>query len=387
MPQGVDLKKWALDLARQYHALLEVSVRVLGSIRPELGDAEADQGQRAQVLANSNRRRVRRRVWCEQPLRLLYYSWKVAALTCEGQPEQGKGDLEPAASFLGHRRRASGCQREMEFRIFNQTMPELVSCGQRGELWIACDCACGESGEELLCRCALSVEFEAEPVVGEQMSRKAPALGRLGVADRLNRIPMLRMPLGRRCVQRDQLVGFAAPQLELQQVREQAVVAKPRAPRIQRDHKRVGLLEILQDPLPAGASCQDVGERATDSLEHGSSEQQPPHVLWLALEHLGKQVVGDSALGTGKLRCEPFRVGMARQRKRGKSQSRDPALCPLYQQRQPGLRQHHPGPFNQEPCLMCGEAEIGCPDLGKLTLEAHTMQSQAQVVAGGEHEP
>ena len=46
------------------------------------------------------------------------------------------------------------------------------------------------------------------------------------------------------------------------------VVAKPGPRRVQRDHERVGFLQLLQDPLPAPASGQQVGERAVDPLQH-----------------------------------------------------------------------------------------------------------------------
>ena len=43
--------------------------------------------------------------------------------------------------------------------------------------------------------------------------------------------------------------GIGATQLESEKVGEQMVVAKPRAPDIERAHERVCLLELLQDPL------------------------------------------------------------------------------------------------------------------------------------------
>ena len=61
------------------------------------------------------------------------------------------------------------------------------------------------------------------------------------MADRLDYVFSLRKPFCGRGVERAELVGLAPPQLELQQVREHAVVAKPGAPRIQRHHERVGL--------------------------------------------------------------------------------------------------------------------------------------------------
>ena len=52
-------------------------------------------------------------------------------------------------------------------------------------------------------------------------------------------------------MQRRQFGRRAAPQLKLQQIGEQLVVAEPGAPRVQRDDERACLLQLLQDPLTA----------------------------------------------------------------------------------------------------------------------------------------
>lgn len=49
-------------------------------------------------------------------------------------------------------------------------------------------------------------------------------------------------------MQRGLLIRLRAAQLQSQQVREQLVVAEPRPARVERDHERAGLLQILQDP-------------------------------------------------------------------------------------------------------------------------------------------
>jgi hypothetical protein len=66
-------------------------------------------------------------------------------------------------------------------------------------------------------------------------------------------------PPGGGGVQRGNLGRDGTPQLQLQQVGEHVVVAEPGPLRIQGDHERVRLLQVLQDPLPAGAPGQQVG--------------------------------------------------------------------------------------------------------------------------------
>ena len=128
---------------------------------------------------------------------------------------------------------------------------------------------------------------------------------------------MPREPGGRRGVQCGQFARRAAPQLQLQQVGEQLVVAEPRPPRIQRGHERVGLLELLQDPLPARAPGQQVSQFAVHLFQHRGPQQQPPDRLGLAIEHLGQQVLRHRALAAGELGREPFRIGVTGQRQRG----------------------------------------------------------------------
>jgi hypothetical protein len=82
-------------------------------------------------------------------------------------------------------------------------------------------------------------------------------------------------PLGGGAVQRGKLASRGAPQLELQQVREQPVVAKPRPPRVQRDHERVGLLQVLgiRSPPEPPVSRSASGPFTRSSTEVRSSSR------------------------------------------------------------------------------------------------------------------
>jgi len=105
---------------------------------------------------------------------------------------------------------------------------------------------------------ALPVEMKARPVIGEQPRGHAPVLGCLGVPGRLHRVPMLpaNHPAAARC---SVVTPRGTAQLQPQQVGEQLVVAEPRPRRIQRDHERVGLLQVLQGSLAAAAAGQQLG--------------------------------------------------------------------------------------------------------------------------------
>ena len=103
-------------------------------------------------------------------------------------------------------------------------------------------------------------------MIGQQPDGQCPVLPGLGVPDRLHREPMLREPPGSGAMQSDDLTRGGAAQLQLQQAGEQSMVAEPGPRRVQRHHERVGLLQILQHPLPAAAPGQQVGELAADPL-------------------------------------------------------------------------------------------------------------------------
>jgi len=137
-----------------------------------------------------------------------------------------------------------------------------------GELRAGRDDPAGEPGQQLDQSSAPPAEVEVEPVVRQQPGGHPPVLGGLGLADRLHWVPVLGQPGGGSAVQRGPLIRLGTAQLQLQQVREQPVIAEPRPARVQRDHERAGLLQILQDPFPARAAGQHVRQRARHPLQH-----------------------------------------------------------------------------------------------------------------------
>ena len=96
-------------------------------------------------------------------------------------------------------------------------------------------------------------------MIGEQPGGEIPVPGGLGVPDRLYRVPVLREPPGGYPVQLGGLNRRGAAQFQLEQPGEHLVVAEPGPRPVQRDHERVRLLQVLQDPLPAVVSGQQVG--------------------------------------------------------------------------------------------------------------------------------
>ena len=224
-------------------------------------------------------------------------------------------------------------------------------------------------------------------MVGEQAGGQVPVPGGLSVADRLHRESVPGEPPGGHLVQRGDLARVGAPQLPLQQVGEQLVVAEPGPGRVQRHDERVRLLQILQDPLAARPSRQRVGQRAGHPLQHAGPQQQPPHLLALPLQHLGQQVLGHRPLAAGELGREPVLVVVPGQRQRRQPQPGRPPLGPLVKHPQRRLAQLHPGGRQQLPRLGQTEPQVGGADLGQLAFQPQPVQPQPQVVPGGQDDP
>ena len=224
-------------------------------------------------------------------------------------------------------------------------------------------------------------------MVGQQPRGAVPVLRRLGVPDRFDRQLMGGEPARGLLVQPGDPVRLGPTQLQPQQIREQVVVAEPGAGGVHRDDERVGLLQVLQHPLAAGGSGEQVGQLSVDLLQHAGPQQQPAHRRGLPLQHLGQQVVGHRPLAAGEFRREPVRGRVPGQRQGRQSQPGHPALGPLVQQPERRRGQLDAGRLEQGPRLGPAEPQVVSPDLGQLALEPEAVQAEAQVVPGSEDEP
>ena len=211
-----------------------------------------------------------------------------------------------------------------------------------------------------------------------------PVAGGLGVTDRVDRVPMMGEPVGGGQVQIPDGVGFAAPKLQGQEIREQRVVAEPRALTIDRNHERVRVLQLDEHPLRAARPGHSVGQRAADPLQDRGAEQQLPDPFGLALEDLGKQVIRHRPLAAGELGDELSGVRVTGQRHRGEPQARGPPLGPRQEHGGVLGRQLDPGCVKELLRLIGREPEVDGAELGQLASQAESMESQRWVMAGGE---
>ena len=284
---------------------------------------------------------------------------QVPPLAGQRQPDHPEQHPRLPAPACRHRRRPPLGHPQVPLRRLQRPPRQLIGGRQRRQLRIRRGDPGREPGQQLMRGAGLPVQQQPRPVPGQQPHRQLPVPRRLGMPDRLHREPVVRQPPRGRPVQPGNLTRRGTPQLQPQQVSEQPVVAEPRPRRVQRHHERVGLLQLLQHPLPAAPPGQQVSQLPVDPVQHAGHQQQPPHPLALPLQHLGHQVFGHRPLTAGKLRREPPRILAPGQRQRRQPQPRRPPLGPPVQHPQRRIRQLNPRRPEQLPRL--GQAEPQIP--------------------------
>jgi len=131
---------------------------------------------------------------------------------------------------------------------------------------------------------------------------------RRGMVDRFVDQPVLLTPGGGPSVEVRDVCGLDPVQPGTEEIAEQVMVSVPVALLIQRDHEQVGAFQSLQHFLAIRPPGHLVTQRAGESLEDRALEQEHPHWLRLAVEHLVAQVVEDVALGPREGLQEDFGV-------------------------------------------------------------------------------
>ena len=106
---------------------------------------------------------------------------------------------------------------------------------------------------------------------------------RLRVPNGLGHLALLEEPLSGPPVQNRYFRGQRPAQLQPQEIRQQAVVAEPPAPGVQRFDERVSVFEVQQDRFRARPTGQQTGQLAIDPVEHRGAREQILDVRPLAL--------------------------------------------------------------------------------------------------------
>ena len=386
MGEAADLEVRAFRLLGQGQSLLEVAARLVGSQRPELGDADVHYGRGAVVGYASD---VACRLGRQRRLHLalcLERAREVDAAARQPQLRAGHPQVEAPAPVLGNRVGEPLGHLYVRVGVVGSPLEQPRAGKHDRKLGVLGRRLRRKSRQQPADGFEPSIENQADVAVGKHARRVPPVRCRLRVPDRLGRMPMLLMPASCHAVQRVDAGGVGAAQLEPQEVGEQMVVAKPGAVRVERGDERVCLLEVEQDPLRARAAGHRVGQAPRDPVEDRGPQQELPHLRRLALQHLRHQISRDASLAAGEVTHESLRVRMPVERDRCQPQAGDPALRPLVKQGHRLVCELDLARPQQPACLLGGEAQVRCSYLGQLGREAQAVQVELGLGAARQHQ-
>jgi len=229
--QASELQVRASDPPRQHDTLVQVPLCLLELARPHFWAVKSDQCQGAEVLAQTGLGAVVSLGYLLQSPCLSGHRGQIAALAGQQQPSDPQQQVRLGATAFGHRRHAPPGQAQKPLRSFHRSVSELIGCGHHDELGVGRTSLRGEPGEQLTDGSSPPVKTKTGPVISQQPRGHDPVLRRLRVPDRLYRVSVPSQPPGRYLVQRAHLARRGASQLEVQEVGEQLVEAKPGPPR------------------------------------------------------------------------------------------------------------------------------------------------------------
>ena len=142
--------------------------------------------------------------------------------------------------------------------------------------------------------------------------------------DRLGRLAVLLVPHARAPVQARNVVGLLVPQVRLQDVREELVIAIPPAAVIKRNQEQVLSLQRHQLGLAAVLTGDGIAQRAGQPVQDGGLQQEVADMLGLALQDLLGEVVDDVPVIPGEAVDEAGDVVSPLHRERRQLERGDP---------------------------------------------------------------
>ena len=222
-----------------------------------------------------------------------------------------------------------------------------------------------------------------------------------GMVDRLAQVPLILVPAGRAPVQDG---FFAGVEGGAQDLGKEAMVAVPLVLVVEGDEEQVGPLQLFQDGLAVLGCCwpgrvwfpgipkaEGVAEGGAEPVEDGGLLQKAADRLWLALEHLGHQIVGHVAViaGEGGDKClgvaVRFRWSLALQRKGCQLEAGDPALGPGFEGGHGFFWKLQTHRLVEKGGRLLGcEAQVPLADLGDLAAGPEQVQRERRVLARAE---
>ena len=238
-------------------------------------------------------------------------------------------------------------------------------------------------------RSALDVtpDQQVDPALAGEPRGKVPGAGLDGVQQGARVVAVLREPPGGPAVQLRHLLGQVAPQLGVQELAEQRVIAVPLTAAVDRRQQHAGAGELRQPPVAVGAVGQRVREIAVELARDRRPQYEGAVVRGQERHHLGDQVVADRAVVAGELVDEASGIRMVAQRQRGEPERAGPALRAVPQAAGVLLGERHAGQLQHLLGLLEGQRQRRLADLGQLVAQPQPPEPQRRVGARGDHDP
>jgi hypothetical protein len=222
--EAADLQVRPSDAARERERFLEVAAGVVtcsdqSSTMPKCISADARwSSRRATVSADwSCSDRIACRAAGRSP------RWLASQSLGAAQPE-----IEEPPLVVGHPVGRALGERDERRGVVEQTVVEAGDGDGQRQLRVALGRVGREGVEQRADRRRAAAEHQVDVVVGQQPGSMRPVARSLGVADRLDHVPALAEPVSPPRGAAGRSAPAWTPQLELEQVGEQVVVAEPR---------------------------------------------------------------------------------------------------------------------------------------------------------------
>ena len=182
----------------------------------------------------------------------------------EAEPSAGTRSNDAASTIAAHRSASAVCPAEHRH-----------PAGEHGQRGVLRDGRVAERRQPTLHGGDVAGLVGRQDQRRHQLDAAVPLVGVQQVLDRHRRGSVRLVPVGGTQVQLGDDVGLDPTKLTEQELSEQAVVAVPLPPPVERDQEQARRLELAQPLLSAWFSDHGVAQRSTQLIEHRRAPQEP----------------------------------------------------------------------------------------------------------------
>ncbi len=224
------------------------------------------------------------------------------------------------------------------------------------------------------------------PGLGGDLVGEIPVTTGQRVPERGHRLVRLPVPAGAEPLQQPEVVRPRPSQLRAQELEQQSVVAIPDLGAGVAGHEEVRGRELGQHPAAVAPAGQGVRQLSGDRVGHRGAEEKLPQPIGLTVEDLVQQIVGHGAVVPGEAAQEAGAVGLRGKGQRGEADAGSPPLGPPVQRLDVARCEFGRERLQGLAALLECEGQVGGTDLREVVGEAQSLQAQARVGPGRDHQ-